>query len=299
MVGEFYLRSVKLIGKLLRVKSVLASLYFGNTVDPRANVLGIKNWKSAISRSGIPVNSLHNDLAKNGYVNLGKVFDDRDIQLVRKEYLNAMASSNLSESPFESDIIKKAYNYGGFEGDVSQYRRDVIDCNVALPSVNLLWCDSNFIEKLTQVLRCSFEPSSPSVSAWRISHIPKDISEKFEVTTNRFHFDDQYVDRIKIFIYLSDVTEKDGPFSCFPKYYSRKLLLQGFRKEKRSESLTGGMSDKVLESPELVHHIGPAGTVIVCATSFCCHRAGEPDFGHVRDLLQLAIRPSIIKFTGV
>ncbi len=203
--------------KLAMFKDSITSWYFGNTVEPYANILGMRNWMGAIRSSGVAKNSLHDRFMKIGYVFLGRLFREEDILAVKQEYLEAINSDEHSESVFQNEDVRKAYNYGNFDGDVANYRRDIIDCDRSLPSLRRLWSDGNFKNVLTQILRCPFEPSPPATLAWRIQHVPAEISEKFEINTNRFHFDDQYVDRIKIFIYLSDVTEDDGPFRTFQR----------------------------------------------------------------------------------
>lgn len=267
------------------------SLWYGNTVEGYANKIGLKNWEDAIVESGFPSSEIHKQFLRDGYVVLGQIFDPKDIESLQKEFNHAITSSEFSTNIYDDENVRKAQNYNNFEGDVSSYRRDIKDCARALPTVVKLWNNEQFKKTLQQILRCDYAPDDPSVLSWRICHVPQHIAEQFEINTNRFHFDDQYVDRIKVFIYLSDVTQDDGPFQHFPKQYSRRLILKGFQKNKRVTSPTGGLDPDIVNSDKLIKHTGKAGTVIVCATSLCLHRAGEPEVGHWRDLVQLSIRP--------
>ena len=271
-------------------------LWYGNTVSPLTNRGCMKNWKMARKESNFPPSELHKYFVKEGYVSLGQILNLEDLSNLQEEFKSAINSNELSESPYDDPIIRQAYNYKQFSGDVAKFRRDIKDCQKSLPTVEKILNDSSFQSLIQEVIGCKhYELSQPNIAAWRNYHVPQNISNEFEVITNRFHFDNQLVDRFKIFIYLSDVTIDDGPFQHFPKSYSRALLLRGFQESKRKLSITGGLSPSVLNSPKLIKHVGKSGHVLVCATSFCLHRAGEPALGHWRDLLQVSIRPKQLK----
>lgn len=278
--------------KSFRFFQLAESLWWGNTVSSSVNRECFKNWKKAKKNSPLLSTNLHKQFLKNGYASLGHVFSLKDIESLQMEFEEAINSEKFSESPYKDPKIREAYNHGGFLGDVEEYRRDIKDCEKSLPTVKKLLKNQKFKNLISEIIGCQYyELSYPGILAWRNYHVPSHISNKFEIITNRFHFDSQLVDRFKIFIYLSDVSIEDGPFQHFPKSYSRTLLLKGFQEEKRKASITCGLSPSILNSPKLIKHVGKAGHVLVCATSFCLHRAGEVAPGHWRDLLQISIRP--------
>lgn len=284
---------------LVRLRNIwifkyVQQIYYGNTIDSMTNRICKKNWSKAIKESALKPSNLHKQFIREGYVSLGHIFDNKYLIDLQEEFKIAIDSAELSESPYDDPVIRSAYNYKNFSGDVKKFRRDIKDCDKSLPTIKKIINNKNFQKIIREVIGCqNYELSAPYFCAWRNYHVPQNISDEFEVITNRFHFDNQLVDRFKIFIYLSDVTLADGPFQHFPKSYSRVLLLRGFQENKRKLSITGGLPLNIFHSSKLVKHVGKAGHVIICATSFCLHRAGELAPGHYRDLLQISVRPKL------
>ncbi|HAT1970585.1 TPA: hypothetical protein ACU93F_001632 [Legionella pneumophila] len=277
----------------MKFKELMAQLKNGNTISDHANEVGRKNWSEAVKAANFPPSNLRKEFLKKGYISLGNsILPSELIKELQEEFRAVIQDDVHSTYSFDDPILLNAYNHGGYKGEVDKFRRDIIDCAKSLPSTSKIWANETFRNVIEELIGSPFQEDG--MAAWRINHVPEHIYEKFEATTNRFHFDSQYVDRVKIFIFLTDVTLENGPFQHFSRRYSRYLILRGFREEKRRISITSGLPKNIINSPRLKKHTGPAGHILVCATSFCIHRAGEVMPGHHRDMLQLCVRPRVI-----
>ena len=120
------------------------------------------------------------------------------------------------------------------------------------------------------------------------------MNEKYELLSERWHFDHQYPDGFTLFFCLSDVTAPaDGPFQAIAAPDTRRLLALGFDASKRKEDPNGGLSQAAIEAvPSFTRLTGTVGTMMLCHTSYCVHRAGLPEQGHTRDMGMFAFRPT-------
>ena len=272
------------------MRDIKSYLFYGNTLDYEANVIGRQNHrKSRRQFRGTYVKSFYKKYWQDGYYLAGQIFDNTLITRIQREYLHALQDDELSNNGFDDETIRSNYNYGGYIGSHKGFRRDITDARRAMPSALQLLDQEQFRELLTNIYGSDFKLDG--MVAWRIYHVPKEISKKFELTTDRLHFDDHYSDTVKVFICLSDVTDEDGPFQFFPRRFSRDLLWKGFKKELRSTSATGGLASGFVDVPDLIRHVGRTGEVAFCSTPYCLHRAAETAPGRYRDVLQLVFRP--------
>jgi hypothetical protein len=122
---------------------------------------------------------------------------------------------------------------------------------------------------------------------WRNHHVPVEIES--EAFSNYSHIDEIATDLVKVFIYLTDVTEDHGPFQAIPQQITKKI-----RQEKTS------LFGSYRYPPEDIRPIisepfkftGKRGSIAICHTATCLHRAGVPTAGNHRDLLQITFAPS-------
>tara|TARA_A100001015_G_scaffold224297_1_gene252882 strand:- start:1389 stop:2186 length:798 start_codon:yes stop_codon:yes gene_type:complete len=119
-----------------------------------------------------------------------------------------------------------------------------------------------------------------NISAWR--------TEKFQFPTNAqyFHRDFDNFKWLKIFIYLTDVKDENGPHSYIPKSHNSKNHLRFSRIEDKDIAN--------LEKP--VEIIGKAGTIIF-ADTLGIHKGVLPNEGF-RDILQITLAPLKIAYTN-
>tara|TARA_B100000963_G_scaffold359326_1_gene386383 strand:- start:14379 stop:15176 length:798 start_codon:yes stop_codon:yes gene_type:complete len=118
-----------------------------------------------------------------------------------------------------------------------------------------------------------------NISAWR--------TERFEFATNAqyFHRDFDNFKWLKIFVYLTDVHEENGPHSYIPKSHHSEDFLSF--KRIQDEDIVN------LEKP--VNIVGKAGTIIF-ADTFGIHKGVLPSEGF-RDILQVTLSPNKVAFT--
>ena len=279
------------------LKRKYGGLYYGNTLDYEVNRTARKIYQNSKKMSKIKPNLDSKFLSKNGYIDFGYSNVDQVLmKQIKNEFESAIIDPKYSIYPFDDEKIRAAYNHGGYEGSVREYRRDIIDCSTAIPTITKLIHSIDFIKLIENTIGCKFEYDG--IYGWRICHTPDEILQKFEVITNRFHFDGQFPYRFKIFIYLNDVTEKNGPFQHFSKFYSKFLLWKGFKEEFRTKAMTGNLPANIANSKHLIKHVGSLGSMVLCATSFCLHRAGEPAFDYYRDILQICVIPKKFNIGG-
>ena len=271
---------------------IKSAVIYGNTCTYPANEVGRKNHEWGRKNfEGTYDKSIYEKFWRDGYLLAGQLFDEDLIIKTRDEYLAALKNDALSDNGFDDPTIRAGHNYGGYDGPIQGFRRDILDVARAMPTALLLAEDPRLKRLLTDIYGSDFMIAN--ICSWRIYHVPKAVSDKFEATTNRLHFDDQMSDAVKVFVYLNDVSEEHGPFQFFSRPYSRNLLWGGFKKDLRSSSLVGGLSPKLLENRNMIKHVGPMGSVALCATPYCLHRAGETALGCSRDLLQFTFRPCV------
>lgn len=130
-----------------------------------------------------------------------------------------------------------------------------------------------------------------SVVCWR-NHGPKQEDREKHVFSNWWHFDQAPTSIAKLFIAVSDITEDDGPFHIYPIRRSKELIRQGYIDRRNY----GGAP--VDDYPGLYKMIGKAGTAVICNTEICLHKAGMPEEGRSRDIIQFQIIPAQ-EYTGL
>lgn len=118
--------------------------------------------------------------------------------------------------------------------------------------------------------------------------VPVEIQKDKEMFSNFWHMDRNNSSELKFFVYLSDVTEKDGPFHIQSKIRTKELIKMGFGNRTHYE-----LPLDILEDPLYVNKMtGPKGTTIFGNVTTCLHRAGIPEDGHYRDMVQIFFVPS-------
>ncbi|MFB6225663.1 MAG: hypothetical protein ABEI13_04365 [Candidatus Paceibacteria bacterium] len=120
---------------------------------------------------------------------------------------------------------------------------------------------------------------------WRNYHVPDNILNT-EVFSDRWHPDREPIDITKLFVNISDVTTEHGPFHILPLQQSRKLSRQNRRRLRPEEF------GEFVDSDDIVKAVGSAGTAMLCNTELCWHRAGIPEEGNYRDIIQFQFKPS-------
>lgn len=227
---------------------------------------------AARGRFGIRSDPRAGQYRRDGCFSVDAGFDRAALERIREAYLRVIHGSELT------------YTHGDVVPGRGDYQKLVACPQWTLPGIEDL---------LTDPIRRGIEAYYGShfrvhrVGGWRIVHIPPDVDDgKFYASV--WHVDNIPVSQLKLFINLSDVTDRDGPFHCVSIGRTEELIRMGFR-----DRYNYGLPDHVLEDgSHVVRAIGPMGSAVFCNTTLCLHRAGIPDFGRVRDILQFTFEPA-------
>lgn len=217
------------------------------------------------------------ELREHGYAMLGNVVDPETLETVIARY----------ETILEEGTNTRVNSSSHDPGDDEVYLR-----GVAAPQ------EEHFPEALrlvtdevVDVMRAYYRAHAQVLSfrAYRTHHIPPEIMDSTEIYNNFWHCDGKTTDHIKLFVCLSETTEEDGPLHVMPKPSTRTFSKQRPTFDRDRDGEPGGMVD---QSGDAVTLTGPPGTAMLANTQSCLHRAGVPDPGHSRDLMQFYMAPS-------
>lgn len=200
--------------------------------------------------------------------------------------------------PFEKDLIEKI---------ISKYNKLIMDEKYALKRTNNgevyrieLKNTSRLIPELAGLINKKIiglledyygsHFAVKAVFSWRNYHINDEYVDgtKKELFSSRWHCDRLSVEKTKLFVNLINVTEKDGPLHLQPGPRTKELIKMGFGSREDYK-----LNQEILEDPNhVVKAIGPPGSAILANSSVCFHRAGIPEQGHYRDILEFVFVPS-------
>ena len=107
-----------------------------------------------------------------------------------------------------------------------------------------------------------------------------------QVFSNWWHFDAANTAIAKLFVAVSDITEKHGPFHIYPIDKTKDLIKKGYV-DRRNYGRA-----PVEDYDGLYRMTGKSGTAVIGNTELCLHKAGEPEDGNTRDIIQFQIVPS-------
>jgi hypothetical protein len=207
---------------------------------------------------------------EKGYAKLGQPFDD--------DLIDDLAAR------FDELIEDEEYSFPRAEYGGEIYSHTMKNVTETMPEFAELITDE-LVARLENILQTHFE--IPYVVAWRNKHVPPEIREESEIFSDRWHCDAVSTDITKLFVYLTDVTEHDGPFNTQSRRRTQELTAKGYYRG------SDDLPEKEVENPEYVQQMtGPAGTALICNTPRCFHRAGVPAPGHHRDIVQFHLAPS-------
>lgn len=215
---------------------------------------------------------------KHGAVKLGIIYPEELINSIKSKYDKLIEDDNYS------------LQCQTFEGQV--FTRMINQAWVQFPEVKELITPE--LKKLLEEYHGNFQVKHVGIS--RNYSIPQSLVEKKHAAAN-WHNDDQadwydengnQIAVSKIFINISDVTDKDGPLHLNPKDRSVELIKSGFKNR-----FNWNVSQEVLEDKKyLVKSTGKKGSAMWGTMRYCLHRAGIPEQGHQRDMIIIQIESS-------
>ena len=281
MMRERLLNYSSVFAEAFRIQ--LSSRFYGNAVGRRYNRLGrrlISNAQAARGADWSYSDSAAMELAREGYVRLGDIYDRSQVDRLSAEIEHAMTDPVLSAP------ANQASERGNAEAS-----RCLPAPLAVLPDLGLL-----INSRVQNVLRAYFggEFQWTQTVAYRTRHI---ADESQEVYSNLWHYDYIHTAYLQLFVYLSpDVTATEtGAFRIHSKNSSQEILRKGFLHRR----LVTKTARRMLDDPDRIDCIeGTAGTAFLVSNAHCLHRAGVPLPGRHRDVVVFSFIPSAEPFDG-
>lgn len=112
-----------------------------------------------------------------------------------------------------------------------------------------------------------------------------------------WHIDDTPNPMMKVFIYLNDVTRKNGAFRTFDINDSKQLFQMGLKSWKPKQRVKNSklVNDYLKKHPDSIHVLeGESGTILMFDSNLV-HKGTAPEVGH-RSLIQIQVYPSMNPF---
>ena len=265
------------------------SLYLINDVDPAVNKAAIRNIKAARAALDVSIDKCCRRVYEREMLTTlpGVAFDAKLFDATRRRAIAALSNRDLSPCAYFSgdQAEKQGIPRGEIPHDLRCY---TIDVEAAVPDAPAL-IDDKIIQAVRSCIGSNF--SLCDITLTRNYHVPPQLSAKYDLLSDRWHFDHKYLDIFYLFVTLSHVALEDGPTHALSAPDSRALLELGFKCDLREKDPNGGINPAIIDKmPSLTRCAGPPGTMLMGHTSLCLHKAGMPDPGRVRDIMIFSFR---------
>ena len=275
-----------------RVKTELSKHYYGNSVDYRVNVEGARRIKDAQrhARHQSFDSKLRKEYDRNWCSRLeGRTLEPALFESVRARTVAALDDPELSPCCFNrgNQADRQGIPRAAIKRD---YRRYTTDVRAVIPDA-LQLLDASVVDAIRSCIGSNFVIDN--ISLTRNFHLEPELGEKYDILSDRWHFDHQYPDRFFLFINLGDYTEAEGPTQWINRPDSVRMLRKGYNADLRISSRSGGLPDGTIEQcPSYSRLTGRAGSMLLMHASYCLHRSGVPAPGRIRDVLFFICRPA-------
>lgn len=203
------------------------------------------------------------------------------------KYENSYEKSTIDEVSKKFNMLvedeKYSFPTSGYDGKI--YQRAIKDPEKCFPEITKLITD-DVIKFVSGYYKTNFKIKY--ILCVKNYPVPKEIQENNEMFSNFWHMDKHNASWLKFFVYLSNVTEKDGPFHIQSKIHTKELVKMGFGNRDHYD-----LPLDTLENPEFVNKMtGSIGTTMFADVATCLHRAGIPEEGHHRNMVQIFLEPT-------
>lgn len=254
-----------------KIDTRLSKTFYGNKTGFLRNIKGknkiLTDANEALKQSDPQLY----DAVKLGFSKFNTSYDKSLIHEIQEKF------NKLINDPNNSKILSEYEN--------KTYLKMINEPYKIFPEVGKL-ITNDVLAFLHKYYKSNFEISH--IQCHRNYFVPTEIRVKHEMFSNFWHFDLDPISQIKYFVYLSDVTEQDGPFHVQSISRTKELIDMGFGNRNEYK-----LSPDVLEDPKYVVKVtGPAGTSFFGRPSSCIHRAGDPEENHYRDAITFTINAS-------
>ncbi len=260
-------------------------LYQVNDVDSGVNAIAIKRIEQARAAfGGVKIDKkMRRSYERDMLTTLAGVEFNRSLfDDVRKRAIAALSDRDLSPCQFASGELadRQGIPREAITQDIRCWTSDVESVIPEAPAL----IDDRLVHAIQSCIGSNFRLIG--IDLTRNHHIPAELSARYDLLSDRWHFDHKYLDIFFMFVCLSEVTLEDGPTHALSAPDSRALLKMGFDCELREKDPNGGLSPEVIESmPSLTVCAGSPGTKLMSHTTLCLHKGGgAPAKGRVRDI---------------
>ena len=249
----------------------LSRAFYGNTTGFMRNIKGRNQIISKIDENTKNADPQLYSVVKYGFTKFSNSYDESLIKSL--------------QSKFQSLIEDDKYSKPIAEYENQVYSRIINEPYKIFPELSKL-ITNDVLSFLSKYYTSNF--TIKHIQCHKNYSVPLEIRKQHEMFSNFWHFDLDPVSQIKYFVYMSDVTEQDGPFHVQSKDRTRELIKMGFGNRNDYK-----LPQNILEDQTYVNRItGPAGTSFFGNATSCLHRAGDLESNHIRDAITFTIDPS-------
>ena len=254
-----------------KIDSKLSKTFYGNKTGFMKNIRGRQKIFTSLDED---VRNTNPELYHTVIDGFSKFDNGYDVSLIKE-----------IQNKFQNLIEDEKYSKPISQFNDKTYLRMINQPYKVFPEVSKLITD-NVLSFLKKYYKSNFTISH--IQCHRNYFVPENIRKEHEMFSNFWHFDLDPVSQIKYFVYISDVTENDGPFTVQSISRTKELIGKGFGN--RSDY---NLPSAMMEDPTHVNKMtGPAGTSFFGRPSACIHRAGDPQENHHRDAITFTIDSS-------
>lgn len=266
---------------------MLGKIIYKNGANFLNNYRGVKRWKSNKNMSSGEFEFFDEaeHLHQYGYTEPKFYFDAESIKNVANEFNIAIKDKKQTDfrDKFGRVNTEESKNFTS-----AYWIKNPIK---SMPSIKNLFTPE-FIELVRSYYQSEFRVHS--IESWQTNHISQDILDEIYPASPYslfWHTDGHRVDTTKFFMVLSDVTNDHGPLHFISKERTSQLFKKGFV----NRFISIDMKDEI-ESEGLKKLTGKSGTAAFCNTPICLHRAGIPNEGKMRQILEFRFESSDMPF---
>jgi hypothetical protein len=253
-----------------RIDRFFSKYFTGSTIGLYPELVGIKGWvKLHFSKS-----MMAQDITNNGLTQCNGVLEGCDIEYF-KNILNGLETGVDSIKIDENSTIKVC--------DLNIVKNSatlkVLNADFVLNKINLSAMKN--IRKMIQ-RELLIDVEIVNIMVWR-----NYSTSNPTLFSGDWHFDRRPTNLLRLFVLLEDVSHNQGPFRYYPKKDSKRITRKGFLREDKKWQTTLNAEDKKRKIGEF---IGLKGDGVIVDTQHLLHRAGVPEQGNTRDMMQILIK---------
>lgn len=127
------------------------------------------------------------------------------------------------------------------------------------------------------------------VRCWRTYHVSEEQAKQ-DVYSNLWHNDPFPITLLRYFVYLSDgVNQNTGALHMHSINNTKKIMRNGYL---RRRAIVGPAAKLISDPTKTIIFDGDLGDGCLMNPQLCLHRAGIPQFGKSRDMIQFTFAPS-------